>query len=157
MAAAGPAIRRVVTTHDAQGKAIVMIDEVAQGDGTTQIWQTDAVPVDNNDQTDPGQLPGGRRTIPTGCALRYADYPPHYKSAMHSTQTLDYAFVIDGLMDMELDDGVVVNLKTGDVVVQRGTNHRWMNNSDRPCRMAFVMIPAAPVMIDGKPKQASMT
>jgi mannose-6-phosphate isomerase-like protein (cupin superfamily) len=61
--------------------------------------------------------------------------------AMHRTKTIDYAFILSGEIDMLLDDSEV-HLRAGDVVIQRGTNHAWVNRSDRPCRVAFVLIDA---------------
>jgi quercetin dioxygenase-like cupin family protein len=68
---------------------------------------------------------------------------------MHRTQSIDYGIVLEGEMTMELDGGSVTHLKAGDVVVQRGTNHLWHNISDKPCRMAFVLIEAKPVEAGG--------
>ena len=47
--------------------------------------------------------------------------------------------VISGEIDMELDD-TVVNLKAGDVLVQRGTIHNWVNRGKKPCVIAFALI-----------------
>ncbi len=62
----------------------------------------------------------------------------------HRTESLDYAVVISGEIDMELDDSVV-HLKAGDVLVQRGTIHNWVNRGTEPCVIAFVLIAAEPV------------
>jgi len=51
---------------------------------------------------------------------------------------------------MELDGGQTVKLKAGDVVVQRGTNHRWINNSGAVCRIAFVMVASKDGWEEGK-------
>ena len=59
----------------------------------------------------------------------------------HRTETIDYAIVLEGEMTMVLDASEVV-LRTGDVVVQRGTSHAWSNRSGQICRMAFVLIDA---------------
>ncbi|OSP54875.1 cupin domain-containing protein [Pseudoruegeria sp. SK021] len=60
---------------------------------------------------------------------------------MHRTDSVDYAMVISGeitmMMDDEADD---VLLKTGDVVIQRGTNHAWSNRGTEPCVMMFVLV-----------------
>jgi len=53
---------------------------------------------------------------------------------------MDYAVVISGQIDMELDDGEVVNLRAGDVLVQRGTVHNWTNPGTEPCIIAFVLM-----------------
>jgi quercetin dioxygenase-like cupin family protein len=67
--------------------------------------------------------------------------PPRHP-LMHATETVDYAIVLDGEIDMLLDDSEV-HLRAGDVLVQQGTNHAWVNRSDRPCKIAFVLIDAA--------------
>ncbi len=60
---------------------------------------------------------------------------------MHRTDTVDYAVVIEGEIDMLLDDSEV-HLKAGDTVVQRGTNHAWSNRGDTVCRIAFILVDA---------------
>ena len=59
--------------------------------------------------------------------------------AMHITRTIDYAIILSGEIDLELDEGEV-HLKQGDVVVQRGTRHAWRNRGTRPCTVAFVLV-----------------
>ena len=150
-----PAIRRVVTGHNAQGLAVVAVDEIAQGSVVTQGWMTDTLPSNNVDDFDAGMSQPGA-SIPGGSALRLADMSPGYRSAMHRTSTIDYVFILSGELDMELDGGETVHLKGGDIVVQRGTNHRWVNNSDAICRFASVLIKAEPVVIDGKVLEPTM-
>jgi uncharacterized cupin superfamily protein len=60
---------------------------------------------------------------------------------MHWTSSVDYAIVMSGEIDMLLDDSEV-HLKAGDVVVQQGTNHAWVNRGTAPCRIAFILIDA---------------
>lgn len=60
---------------------------------------------------------------------------------MHRTDTVDYAVVIEGEIDMLLDDSEV-HMKAGDTVVQRGTNHAWSNRGDKVCRIAFILVDA---------------
>jgi mannose-6-phosphate isomerase-like protein (cupin superfamily) len=60
---------------------------------------------------------------------------------MHRTRSIDYAIVLEGEIDMLLDDSEV-RLKAGDVLVQQGTNHAWVNRSGKVCRMAFILIDA---------------
>jgi hypothetical protein len=60
---------------------------------------------------------------------------------MHRTRTLDYAIVLQGAIEMKLDDELLA-FKAGDVVVQQGTNHAWINRSGAMCRIAFVLIDA---------------
>lgn len=62
---------------------------------------------------------------------------------MHTTSTVDYACVVDGEIVLELDDGVTVQLKRGDTVVQQGARHAWRNPSSKPATLAFVLLGAA--------------
>ena len=61
------------------------------------------------------------------------------KPGMHTTRTIDYGIVLSGEIDLELDESTV-HLKSGDVVVQRGTRHAWHIPGPEPCTMAFVMV-----------------
>jgi uncharacterized cupin superfamily protein len=58
---------------------------------------------------------------------------------MHRTLTIDYAIIMQGEIDMLLDDSEV-QLKAGDVLIQQGTNHAWVNRGTEPCRIAFILI-----------------
>jgi quercetin dioxygenase-like cupin family protein len=51
--------------------------------------------------------------------------------------------VIAGEMWMAMEEGEVL-LRAGDCIVQRGTNHAWVNKSDRPCLLAAILIDAKP-------------
>ncbi|HTP97313.1 MAG TPA: cupin domain-containing protein, partial [Burkholderiales bacterium] len=55
---------------------------------------------------------------------------------MQRTRTLDFCLVLEGEITLVLDTAEV-ELKAGDTVVQRGTNHAWSNRSNRPCTIAF--------------------
>jgi mannose-6-phosphate isomerase-like protein (cupin superfamily) len=150
-----PAIRRVVTGHNAEGLAVVALDEVAQGSVVTQVWGTEKPLSDNvSDWAYGSSQPGA--TVPSGSALRFVDINPGFRSAMHRTNSIDYVFILDGELEMELDGGEWVHLKAGDIVVQRGTNHAWENKSDRVCRLASVLIAAEPVVINGQPLEATL-
>jgi mannose-6-phosphate isomerase-like protein (cupin superfamily) len=61
---------------------------------------------------------------------------------MHTTDTVDYGIVLEGEVWLELDDGRQVHLEQHDVVIQNGTRHAWRNKSDKPVKMAFVLIGA---------------
>jgi mannose-6-phosphate isomerase-like protein (cupin superfamily) len=62
---------------------------------------------------------------------------------MHKTNSIDYLVVISGEMSMVMEDGET-HLKPGDCIVQRGTNHAWVNRSESPCLIAAVLIDAHP-------------
>lgn len=66
--------------------------------------------------------------------------PPRHPF-MHRTRSVDYALILSGEIDMLLDEGEI-HLKAGDVLVQQGTNHAWVNRGAEPCRIAFVLIDA---------------
>ena len=74
--------------------------------------------------------------------------PPSHPM-MHRTRSLDYAIIMSGEIDMELDD-TVVHLKAGDVMVQRGTIHNWINRGTQPCLLAVILIAAKSVEAGGK-------
>lgn len=69
---------------------------------------------------------------------------------MHRTQSLDYGVVIEGEVEMVLDNGVTTVMKRGDVAVQRGTNHGWRNCSKSEwARMFFVLQECEKVVVGG--------
>lgn len=61
---------------------------------------------------------------------------------MHTSRKVDYDIVLEGELWCELDDGVVVHLKAGDVMIQHGNRHAWRNRGDKPAKIAFVLIGA---------------
>jgi mannose-6-phosphate isomerase-like protein (cupin superfamily) len=154
-----PPVRRVVTGHDSNTVAKVLIDGEATnrrssrpGNSSTLIWSTDATPADISIGEDVEDL-GARilGTAPPPCGTRFTinDIAPGNTGVMHRTETLDYVIVLAGELDMEMDDSTVT-LKAGDVMVQRGTNHAWVNRGTETARVAFVLIDAKPLGI-GKP------
>jgi quercetin dioxygenase-like cupin family protein len=80
---------------------------------------------------------------------RPAEFAPGVAPRVHRTDSIDYAVVMSGEIDMELDNSVV-HLKAGDVLVQRGTIHNWVNRGTAPCVIAFILIDAKPVEVGGK-------
>ncbi len=61
---------------------------------------------------------------------------------MHTTDTIDFEYVLSGEVWLELDDGEQVLLRAGDTVVQNGTRHAWRNKHTEPCRMVVFLIGA---------------
>jgi len=152
-----PQIRRVVTGHDDQGNAIVEIDEVCrhfkQGRGNAyicNIWTTDTVPANNSGHEDGGMRDGKFTMIENGSVFRILDFRPGVEHRMHRTDSVDYLIVMKGEIDMELDNGVEVHLKTGDVMVQKGTIHNWINRGTETCVIAVILIHANPVQAGNK-------
>ncbi|MEU2869816.1 cupin domain-containing protein [Streptomyces olivoreticuli] len=159
-------VRRIVTAHDATGKAVVLTDDqvlVADFPGASDwnaksalIWTTAAVPADNvDDLAGSGRSAGA--TLDGGSVLRVTELGPGFSSAMHRTLSIDYIAVLSGELELELDGGSVVRLRQGDIVVQRGTNHLWRNPSqDTPCRFLASMIESEPISIAGQTLEQTM-
>jgi len=122
------------------------------GASSCVVWSTRGFPVSNGD-TDPTAAPIGT-TLDNGTVFRIVRYEPGVTPRNHRTDSIDYAVVISGEIEMELDDKVVVKLKAGDVLVQRGTIHNWVNRTKVTCIIAFVLISAKPVTAAGKPLYA---
>lgn len=149
-------IRRVVTGHDAQGNSIVAIDEIAKnivsrrpGHESAVIWTTTEAPYDNTEQGDQG-LRDVNLCAAEGAIFRIVSYAPGVSPRMHRTLTIDYAVVMSGEIFMVLDGGKEAHLKAGDVLVQRGTVHDWINRGSVPCVIAFILMAAKPVDAGGK-------
>jgi mannose-6-phosphate isomerase-like protein (cupin superfamily) len=63
-------------------------------------------------------------------------------ASFHRTQSVDYGIVLDGEITLMVDDGETT-LYPGDICIQRGTNHGWINRGNKPCRIAFILIDGA--------------
>jgi quercetin dioxygenase-like cupin family protein len=126
-------LRRVVTDHDARGRSVVAIDETCS----------------NMISRRPGHQSCVAWTGPDGSVFRIVEYQPGVAPRRHRTETIDYAVVISGEIDMQLDDSTV-RLRAGDVLVQQATLHDWINRGTVPCVIAFVLVPAKPAERDGK-------
>lgn len=188
-------IRRVVTGHDKDGRAVVISDAPApfvatnehrSGWSATDVWRTSETPAAIVSAAAEPTL-GPRRQLPAkgGTVFRINTFPPETATdrdvdseasrrafaalgndqastfgkggrhpMMHRTETVDYAIVLSGEITMILDDQDVL-LKTGDVVIQCGTNHAWSNRSNAPCVVAFVLIDG--VFDPGLKKQLGVT
>lgn len=159
-----PKINRVITTHNADAKAIFSsaVDETLQwqtiGNDArfTLGYATNQIPANLNDGNDinvyerylenkPGIM------IQNGTVCRLVDMAPGSLSPMHRTVSIDYGVVLEGEVELALDSGEVRLLRRGDVAVQRGTNHAWRNKSQTEwARMLYVLTEAEPIKIGGK-------
>ena len=163
-----PPIRRIVTGNDAKGNSRIaedapasVIRTVAERPGyrAVNVWRTNADAVEKHQ----GILPPKGGTI-----LRIIDFPPEPKDpeerrrriaatfggifkdashdkregkhpGMHTTETVDYAIVLEGEIWAVMDEGETL-MRAGDVLIQRATNHAWANRSNATARIAFVLI-----------------
>jgi quercetin dioxygenase-like cupin family protein len=141
--------RRVVTGHDHDGKSVFLSDgappvarTASDGAGFHEIWSTAAAPAAlGASEPDPAAGEVLVPPPPRGTKIRINEFPPGAVSPVHRTQSVDYGIVVEGEMVLALDDSETV-LRRGDVVVQRGTSHRWENRSGRVARMVFVLVDA---------------
>jgi quercetin dioxygenase-like cupin family protein len=146
--------RRIVTGHDASGKAIVTIDDaltnvtMRAGVSACVAWTSEGFPVDNNGETDEAKRKTGT-THANGTVFRIIEFAPGNAGRNHRTDSIDYAVVLSGEIDMDLD-GEEVHLHAGDAIVQRGTIHNWINRGSEPCVIAFVLIAAHSAVAGGK-------
>jgi len=151
-----PPIRRVVTGHDDNNAAKVIMDGPAtnhkggaSGAQSTLIWITEGAPAEmpvGETVEDLGARILGTPPPANGTRFAVITFPPGNPGRMHRTETIDYVIVMQGELDMEMDDSTV-KLKAGDVMVQRGTNHAWVNRGKEVARAAFVLIDAKPLGI----------
>ncbi|MGB0630775.1 MAG: cupin domain-containing protein [Alphaproteobacteria bacterium] len=156
---AKPAIRRIVTGHDENNIARVITDDVATntkqagtGAVSTLIWCTDGTPANieiGENFEDMGARIVGTQPPPMGSRFAVIEFPPGEPTRMHRTESIDYVLCLAGKIDMDMDESTVT-MEAGDVMVQRGTNHAWVNRYDEPARVAFVLIDAVPLNI-GEP------
>lgn len=153
-----PPIRRVVTGHNAQGRAVLKSDDrlasepiALDGAEFALVWTTATVPADNNDETDGRERDAGL-TLNRGSVIRIVDFIPGGVSPMHRTNSIDYGIVLAGEIELELEDGAKTIVGMHSIIVQRGTNHKWRNPSATAfARVAFVLIEAPPYLHKGHP------
>jgi quercetin dioxygenase-like cupin family protein len=140
--------RRVVTGHDAHGRSVVLSDGPTPKShgipGATfhELWSTTETPAPLAvaDPREPTERPLVTPPAPGGTLIRIVDFEPRSRSPLHRTQSVDYGIVLAGEVTLVLDDGSETPLRAGDVVVQRGTDHAWVNDADEPARMVFVLV-----------------
>jgi mannose-6-phosphate isomerase-like protein (cupin superfamily) len=147
-----PNLRRVVTGHDENGRSIVMIDAPCtfHGAGGTSwrvqdIWEHDVVPVPIDPiEADPTDGPLNFNIPTDGMRVRITDIPPTPPGSepfMHRTNSVDYLHVLEGEITMLIEDNDhEITLRKGDTIVQRATDHAWVNRTDKHCRLFIVMV-----------------
>jgi mannose-6-phosphate isomerase-like protein (cupin superfamily) len=142
-------VRLIITGHDTDGRSTVVADEQRPDRGMVALFTAGPGEVDNVGsgehittvpdigsavwmQVDITPDAVMRRSLRTGVAGIDAD-------GWHTTPTVDYVQVLEGEVFLALDTGEV-ELHAGDCVVQRATRHAWRNRTDRPARIAAVMM-----------------
>lgn len=175
-----PPVRRVVTGHCTDGKAIFEHDDFLTpvgvsgshiSAGFTLIHRTEGFPVTNQGLDDELAVENLQRSKrPSGIVCEIVDFPPRTNGELpllHRNRSLDYGVILEGTINLMLDDGVERTLQKGDVFVQRyvsqldfsvqglltplceyrGTIHAWSNVSNEMCRFLTVIIPAEEVIV----------
>ena len=140
------------------------------GYGWHRLWSWDETPKVPNDGVEPAgrahfPAPGGVRfivfTVPPGTvpapddldkeAARLeleekfpgrAAHMENHQTGLHTTATIDFIYVADGEISLELDDEQEVHLKSGDTLVQNGVRHAWRNHSPKPCTLVVTIVGA---------------
>ena len=89
--------------------------------------------------------PASRYWNKEGVNFNFAELPQPKERSTASFMTkwgdLMYVIILQGEVTFILDTGEVV-LKTGDVLVDRGSHHGWMNHTNEVCRIALIMLDA---------------
>jgi quercetin dioxygenase-like cupin family protein len=164
--------RRIVTGHNAEGKSIIVSDGPPAP--IAEFWATDGSPADNSNPADAALRPRKLEPSPNGSKVRFFMVEPEDPSisaaqreemaarrfeamgashcrvdtsrhpAMHKTSTVDYIVLLSGQVTLLLDKAEV-DLQPFDVVIQRGTNHAWVNKGTEPALLLAVLIDAKPV------------
>ncbi len=139
------------------------------GNAVLNLWVTNEFPIGLTGTADRAETKVGVPPPKNGTIFRIVEFPPTSTTAVtphgdhiktltamgidpatqgyarhpntHRTRSIDYAIVLDGEIDMLMDDSEV-HLKSGDVLIQQGTNHAWVNKSQKNCRVAFILIDA---------------
>ncbi|EFR00903.1 cupin 2 [Nannizzia gypsea CBS 118893] len=160
-----PTVRRLVTGHNAQGEAIFDSDTqlapynpttpgpepAKEGEmGFTTIFRTTGIPDDNTSPWADMHNKIVNLVEKDSATIRIVDFAPGHPGLMHRTISVDFGIVLNGEIELELDNGVTKVMKQHDVVVQRGTIHSWNNKGSENVRMLFVLLPANPVKVGDK-------
>ena len=165
------ALRRVITGHNEQGKSVVVADK--ELGPLYEMWVTDQSPSSYGTQdevagrqvkleppergtlfrffrVDPEDSALSRDEVERRVAIGFASIGAEHcrpdttrNPKMHTTRTVDYIILLQGEVSLLLDEDEV-NLKPFDVVIQRGTNHAWINKGSRPALLAAILIDAEP-------------
>jgi hypothetical protein len=139
--------------------------------GLADFWITSAMPASCDEFYTFGAAPPQLEPPPSGTIFRYFVIPPQgdisteeYKRtvrnmfaamrgshcqvdtqrhpAMHTTRTIDYVVLLRGNVSLLLDEGDEIPVRPLDVVVQRGTNHYWVNRGTEPALLMGVLLDA---------------
>ncbi|KAK5059700.1 hypothetical protein LTR84_009583 [Exophiala bonariae] len=147
----GSKVRRIVTTHNDLKSGLLLEDEqeliAGFASNARTIWQHEKYPAElaTKDAAE-----GKVHIYASGSLIRVVDFPANSQGHNHRTLSLDYGIILDGEMELVLEDGSRSIARAGDIVVQQATIHQWNNLSDRAARVVFVLMPSVAPEKDGR-------
>lgn len=150
-----PMVRRIVTGNDARGRSRIVSDEKVQAGATEPdglVWK-DAADLESWLPSSAPYLepPRGGSRCSRVVLPRWKDMaadvaagaiPGLDPDGFHRTQTIDHILMLEGEVDLVLDDERTT-VRPGDVVIQRNTNHAWQNMGESPAIFWGVMVARA--------------
>ncbi|KAL0934143.1 cupin domain containing protein [Colletotrichum truncatum] len=159
-----PAPRRIITTHNASGQAVIdtsipqeLEKTAAPGADLYLAYTAPSLPAQLADDGElvfyKSKLPHNVGiAVPGGLVTRFVDFLPGGPEApLHRTESIDTGVLIEGELELFLDSGETQVLRRGDAIVQRGTLHGWRNKSETTVARLFVVIVSADLpTVEGK-------
>jgi quercetin dioxygenase-like cupin family protein len=157
-------VTRHITGHNAEGKAIIHSSNAGQWQSLDEssmafnvVYTTSQFPADLNNDADlrahekVQQSEHMGLVNPGGTVCRIVDFAPNNMAVVHRTQSLDYGVVLEGQIELILEEGEPTLMHRGDVAVQRATMHGWRNPSETEwARMLFVLQDCQKLTVAGK-------
>lgn len=143
-------MRRIITTEDATGKSYVLADGPSEnayelnGSRVVRLWETTQLPVPIPVDRDYGaDAQNGYRAGFVGSSVYYADLPVGSDLdavPMHKLNSMDYIVLLEGEVDLVLDGAKRIPMKRGELLIQAGNNHSWINTGKTPARLLCIIL-----------------
>ncbi|KAK2591654.1 hypothetical protein QQS21_010639 [Conoideocrella luteorostrata] len=150
-----PPARLIRTSHNKDCQSVFAADALLpaffpfgpSGSSFTVFDTRPSIPVDNT-----APVPSHDNTLPrcppSGAIFSISDIAAGAVAPMHRTRSIDYGVVLTGEIVLRLDGGEEKTARAGDMIVQQGTNHQWVNMGEATCRILFVMLAADAIVTD---------
>lgn len=154
-------LRRIVTSHNDNGQAVVARDSqitselLPHGAGSVVIWSSASSPADVDSKDDKALDDTG--FVNNGSIFRIVDVPPRSVGPLHHSLSLDYIIVQQGTVTLTLDDGSRTKVNQGEFVIQNATMHGWDNETDEWARFLAIMMPAKAPVVGGQQLQTDLS
>lgn len=143
-------LRRIITTEDSDGKSVVLADGPSanvlelNGSRVVRLWETNQLPVPIPVSEDVGATAeNGYREGFVGSSVYYADLPVGSgldEVPIHKLDSMDYIVVLEGEVDLVLDTGERISMKPGELLIQAGNSHSWINTGNTPARLLCIIL-----------------